>query len=74
MTVKVCTLNGARILRIDERLGSIERGKIADLVLLHGDLTADPLVIRQVVTVFKDGVGYDAPRMIEAVRGRVGIN
>jgi len=24
--------------------------------------------------VFKDGVGYDAPRLIEAVRGRVGIN
>lgn len=72
--VKVCTLNGARILGLGERLGSIERGKTADLVLLRGDLTLDPLVIRQVVTVFKDGVGYDSPRMIELVRGRVGIN
>jgi hypothetical protein len=24
-------------------------------------------------TVFKDGIGYDSPRMIESVRGLVGI-
>lgn len=72
--VQVVTLNGARILGVGDRLGSIEQGKGADLVLLRGDLTADPLVIRNVVTVFKDGVGYDSARLIEAVRGRVGIN
>jgi hypothetical protein len=72
--VQVVTLNGARILGIADRTGSVEQGKGADLVLLRGDLTADPQVIRNVITVFKDGVGYDAPRLIEAVRGRVGIN
>ncbi|MDP3773584.1 MAG: amidohydrolase family protein [Gemmatimonadales bacterium] len=72
--VRVCTLNGAKVLGIDAQLGSVEAGKTADLVLLRGDLTGDPAVIRNVVTVFKDGVGYDAPRMIEQVRGRVGIN
>jgi hypothetical protein len=72
--VMVCTLNGARVLGVADRLGSVERGKVADLVLLRGDLTADATVIRNVVTVFKDGVGYDSPRLIEAVRGRVGIN
>jgi imidazolonepropionase-like amidohydrolase len=72
--VQVCTLNGARILGIDGDRGSIARGKAADLVLLNGDLTQDPSVIRNVETVFKDGVGYDATRLLNAVRGRVGLN
>jgi len=72
--VQVVSLNGARILGIADHRGSVEQGKTADLVLLRGDLTADPQVIRNVITVFKDGVGYDSARLIEAVRGRVGIN
>ena len=72
--VKVTTFNGARILGIGDRLGTIEAGKTADLVLLRGDLTADAAVIRNVVTVFKDGVGYDSARLLNAVRGRVGVN
>jgi len=43
-------------------------------VLLRGDLVADPSVIRNVVTVYKDGVAYDPARLIKAVRGRVGVN
>ena len=72
--VKVVTANGARILGIGDRLGTIEAGKTADLVLLRGDLTSDAAVIRNTVTVFKDGVGYDATRLLNAVRGRVGVN
>jgi hypothetical protein len=29
--------------------------------------------VENVVTVFKDGLGYDSARLIEAVRGQVGI-
>jgi imidazolonepropionase-like amidohydrolase len=36
-TLDLCTLNGARQLGIDERVGSIEEGKDADLVLLDHD-------------------------------------
>jgi len=72
--VQVVSYNGARVLGVVDRLGSVEKGKIADLVLLRGDLTADPSVIRNVVTVFKDGVGYDPGKLIDAVRGRVGID
>lgn len=72
--VQIMTLNGARILGVSERLGSIEPGKLADLVVLRGDLAADPSVIRNVSTVFKDGVGYDSAKLIDAVRGRVGID
>ena len=72
--VKVVSANGAVILGLGDQLGTIATGKTADLVLLRGDLSADPLGIRNVVTVFKDGVGYDSARLIEAVRGRVGVN
>jgi len=72
--VQIMTLNGARILGVDRDLGSVERGKAADLLLIRGDLSGDPSVIRQLVTVFKDGIGYDSARMLESVRGRVGID
>ena len=72
--VQIMSLNGARILGVERELGSVERGKIADLLLIRGDLSADPSIIRQLVTVFKDGIGYDSARMLESVRGRVGID
>jgi imidazolonepropionase-like amidohydrolase len=73
-TVQIMSLNGARILGVADRLGSVERGKVADLVVLAGDLAADPTVIRKTTTVFKDGIGYDSARLIAAVKGRVGID
>ncbi len=72
--VQVVSLNGARILGVADRFGSIEQGKVADLVLIQGDLRTDPMVIRNVVTVFKDGIGYDSPKLIASTKGRVGID
>lgn len=71
--VQVMTLNGARILGADSRLGSIAVGKQADLVLLRGDLIADPRVIRETQTVFRKGVGYDSAKLISSVKGQIGI-
>jgi imidazolonepropionase-like amidohydrolase len=72
--VQIMSANGARTLGMYDSLGSVEPGKLADLVVLSGDLPADPAVIRNVTTVFKDGIGYDSPRLIAAVRGRIGID
>ncbi len=71
--LQVMSLNGARVLGVDDDLGSIETGKLADLVLIHGDPVSDPFQIRNVVTVFKDGVGYDSAKLIASVRGLVGL-
>lgn len=71
--VRIVSLNGAKILGVDESLGSIEVGKVADMVLLRGDLTLSPAVIRNTETVFKDGVGYDSRTLLQEVRGQVGI-
>ena len=73
-TVQIMSANGAKILGVYDKLGSVEKGKLADLVVLQGDLAADPSVIRKVSTVFKDGVGYDSAKLIAAVKGRVGID
>jgi imidazolonepropionase-like amidohydrolase len=73
-TVQIMTANGAKILGVYDKVGSIERGKLADLVVLDGNLASDPSVIRKVTTVFKDGVGYDSAKLIAAVKGRVGID
>lgn len=72
--IRILSYNGARTLGVDGELGSVEPGKLADLAVMQGDLVADPGAIRHVKLVFKDGVGYDSDRLIEAVKGRVGIN
>ena len=71
--VQVMTLNGAKVLGIDGRTGSLVAGKQADLVVLRGDITTSPADIRNVVTVFRRGVGYDSARLIRSVKGLVGI-
>ena len=73
-TMQIVTLNGARILGVDKQLGSVEKGKMADLVVLQGDLAAEPTVIRSPTLVFKDGIGYDSAKLIASVQERVGID
>ena len=41
--IRIYTLDGARALRIDDRVGSIEVGKRADLIVLDRDLTSIPI-------------------------------
>ena len=72
-TVQIMTSNGARVLGGADRFGTIAAGKRADLVVIRGNPVATPGDIRNVVTVFKDGVGYDSAKLIESVRGVVGI-
>jgi imidazolonepropionase-like amidohydrolase len=71
--LRIMTLNGATVLGEDQRLGSIAVGKLADLVVIKGDPIARPAEIRNVAIVFKDGVGYDSAKLLEACRGLVGI-
>ena len=42
-------------------------------MVIRGNPIALPADIRQVTTVFKDGVGYDSAKLLEAVKGLVGI-
>ncbi|MGD1841004.1 MAG: amidohydrolase family protein [Thermonemataceae bacterium] len=69
--IQVMTLNGAKLLGREE-IGSIEKGKVAYLVVLNGNLEKDASVIRNVEIVFKEGVGFDSQKLIKSVQGLVG--
>ncbi|WP_437950941.1 amidohydrolase family protein [Sorangium sp. So ce296] len=56
------TLENARYLRIDDRLGSVEPGKLADLVLLEGDPLADIRAMRRVNRVMLNGRWVASPQ------------
>ena len=71
--IRIMTLNGAKALGVDDELGSVEVGKIADLAIVRGDLHADPAGLRNTTLVFKDGVGFDSAKLIESVKGAVGV-
>jgi imidazolonepropionase-like amidohydrolase len=58
--IQIMTLNGARILGEDHRVGSIAAGKVADLMIVRGDPLRTPADIYNVANVFKDGIGYDS--------------
>jgi hypothetical protein len=72
--IKIATLNGAQYLGIADRVGSIAVGKQADLVVIKGDPSKDIADIEKVETVIKDGIGYDSAKLIDSVRGLVGLH
>ncbi len=72
--IKIASLNGAKYLGRDAAVGSLEIGKEADLVLINGDLEANVSNIRKMEIVFKDGIGYNSPKIFESMRGKVGMN
>ena len=69
-TLRALTVNAARIAGAADRLGTIEKGKIANLVVTEGDLF-DNGRIRH---VFIDGrpVDIDVPAAASGARGRGG--
>jgi imidazolonepropionase-like amidohydrolase len=71
--IKIATLNGAVYLGRDAAIGSIVVGKQADLVVVNGNPAATIADVRQVETVFRQGIGYDPAKLIESVKGRVGL-
>ena len=56
--IQSATMETAKLLRIDDRLGSIETGKIADIIAVKGDPTEDISVLKDVALVIKDGTVY----------------
>ena len=71
--IRIGTLNGATFLGRADRVGSIALGKQADLVVVSGDPSTRIGDVRNVQLVFKQGVGYDPAKLIESVKGKVGL-
>jgi hypothetical protein len=71
--IQVMTQNGAVYLGQQDRIGTLAAGKQADLALIKGDPSKNINEIENVETVFKAGVGFDSKKLIDSVRGQVGI-
>jgi imidazolonepropionase-like amidohydrolase len=56
------TSTNARLFHIDDRVGRIETGLLADLAAFEGDPTRDIRALRTVAFVMKAGVVVRAPR------------
>lgn len=70
--LKIATINPARALRVADRLGTIEPGKLADLVIMRGNPLADIRNTRNVHQVVRHGVVYDARALLASMKGKLG--
>jgi imidazolonepropionase-like amidohydrolase len=66
--LRIATLGGARVMKMDGDYGSIEPGKVADLLLVDGDPAARIGDVRKADVVVKGGVVY-RPAAIDRVIG-----
>jgi imidazolonepropionase-like amidohydrolase len=71
--IHIATENGAHFLKEDYHIGTLALGKLADFVIVRGDPSAKISDIENVEIVFKDGIAYDSAKLIESVRGLVGL-
>lgn len=65
--LRLATLGSARVMKKDKELGSIEVGKLADMVLVEGDPSKNIGNIRKVRTVIKDGQVYDPAKILNSL-------
>jgi imidazolonepropionase-like amidohydrolase len=56
--IKAATINAADLLGMKDQFGSIEPGKLADIVAVEGDPLSSSAVFGKVVFVMKDGIIY----------------
>jgi imidazolonepropionase-like amidohydrolase len=71
--IHIATSNGAEFLGELGTIGTLAPGKAADLVVVHGDPSTTIADIEKVEIVFKDGIGWDSAKLVESVRGLVGL-
>jgi Amidohydrolase family len=65
--LQIATWNGAKYTQTLDQRGSIERGKLADLMLVDGDPSTNISDIRRVSLVLKGGTAYSPAQIYEAL-------
>ncbi|MBT4519908.1 MAG: amidohydrolase family protein [Halieaceae bacterium] len=70
--LKAATINGATALGVADRLGSVEAGKLADLVIVKGNPLDDIKAARNIRYVVKEGVVHDPGTLLLSAKGKIG--
>ncbi|MGE0587949.1 MAG: amidohydrolase family protein [Cyclobacteriaceae bacterium] len=65
--LKIATWNGAKVANKLDQLGSIQKGKIADMILVNGNPVSNISDIRKVDVVIKEGVLYYPEKLYSAI-------
>ena len=63
-TLKAATAENAKILGIDDIVGTVEPGKVADIAAWHRDLLTDPDALFECDFVMKEGVQYPTGNLV----------
>ena len=66
--LQAVTINAARYSHADHELGTVEAGKVADLILVRGDPLADVKNAANVELVLKNGVAYAIDEILRPYR------
>jgi imidazolonepropionase-like amidohydrolase len=64
------TVNGARLIGAEDKLGTIEQGKLADMVVLPGDPREQLALLAEPTWVICRGVAYDGDQLRRLVADR----
>lgn len=70
--IKIASLNSARAMGLGDKLGSIEVGKIGDLMIIKGNPLEDIYNTHNVHTVIKQGKVYDTQKLLQSCEGKLG--
>ena len=70
--LRIATINSARAMGFGDRLGTIEAGKWADLVVVRGNPLQDIRRTRLPRVVIKAGRVYDPAALMKSVEGKIG--
>jgi imidazolonepropionase-like amidohydrolase len=69
--IRASTQHAAMTLGVERDLGTLEAGKFADLVLVHGDPSADIADVGRTVAVWKAGRRFDPVELRKRAEGKI---
>jgi imidazolonepropionase-like amidohydrolase len=70
--LKMATINAARAIRMSDQLGTIEAGKLADLVVIRGNPLMDIRNTHNTLRVMTSGRLYDTKTLFDSAKGKLG--
>jgi imidazolonepropionase-like amidohydrolase len=70
--IKIGTINSARAMNMGTKLGTIERGRWADLFVVQGNPLQDIRNTHKAQIVMKAGKVYDPKTLLESAKGKLG--